>query len=69
MRSASHKPYHPIFTDDRNEIPPTRGKWPENPDFAFTAKDRSEIARILPVGWAYGNHCGPEQTASVEHCC
>jgi aryl-alcohol dehydrogenase-like predicted oxidoreductase len=55
-------------------IPGTRtaenlADWVGAADFDLTAEDRSEIARILPVGWAWGNRYGPEQVASVEHYC
>ncbi|MEO6301436.1 MAG: aldo/keto reductase [Paracoccaceae bacterium] len=55
-------------------IPGTRtaqnlADWASAADITLTPQDRAEIARILPVGWAFGNRYGPDQTASVEHYC
>jgi aryl-alcohol dehydrogenase-like predicted oxidoreductase len=36
---------------------------------AFTDEDRAEIARILPVGFAFGDRYGPDQAATVERYC
>jgi len=35
----------------------------------FTNQDRAEIARLLPVGWAYGDRYSEAQNRPVEHYC
>ncbi len=55
-------------------IPGTRtaenlADWAGAADVTLTAEDRGALARILPVGWAYGDRYGPDQSASVEHYC
>ena len=55
-------------------IPGTRtadhlADWIGAADIALTADDRAEIARILPVGWAYGDRYGLEQASTVERYC
>ena len=55
-------------------IPGTRtathlADWLGAADIALTAGDRAEIARILPVGWAYGDRYGPDQASTVERYC
>ena len=52
-------------------IPGTRtadhlADWATASDIKLTPQDRSEIARILPVGWAYGDRYNDEQAATVE---
>ncbi len=36
---------------------------------AFTAEDRAEIARLLPVGFAYGARYSAQQNEPIEHYC
>ena len=55
-------------------IPGTRtadhlGDWVAASDITLTPQDRSEIARILPVGWAYGDRYNDEQATTVERFC
>ncbi len=55
-------------------IPGTRSAthladWIGAADITLTADDCAEIARILPVGWAYGDRYGPEQASTVERYC
>ena len=55
-------------------IPGTRtadhlADWAVASDITFTPEDRAEIARILPVGWAYGDRYNDEQAATVERYC
>ena len=55
-------------------IPGTRtadhlADWIDAADITLTATDRAEIARILPVGWAYGDRYGLEQASTVERYC
>ena len=55
-------------------IPGTRtaehlADWATASQISLTAEDRSEIARILPVGWAYGDRYNDEQAATVERYC
>jgi len=55
-------------------IPGTRtathlADWLGAADITLTAGDRAEIARILPVGWAFGDRYGPEQASTVERYC
>lgn len=38
-------------------------------DIAFTDADRAEIARLLPVGFAYGARYNAQQNKPVEHYC
>ena len=52
-------------------IPGTRtaehlGDWVEASEIALTPEDRATLARILPVGWAYGDRYGDDQAAQVE---
>ena len=55
-------------------IPGTRtadhlADWVTASDIILTPEDRREIARILPVGWAYGDRYNDEQAATVERFC
>jgi aryl-alcohol dehydrogenase-like predicted oxidoreductase len=55
-------------------IPGTRtadhlADWVAASDIALTDEDRREIARILPVGWAYGDRYNDEQAGTVERYC
>ena len=55
-------------------IPGTRSAthladWIGAADIMLTAQDCTEIARILPLGWAYGDRYGPEQASTVERYC
>ena len=55
-------------------IPGTRtadhlSDWVAASDITLTPQDRAEIARILPVGWAYGDRYNDEQAATVERFC
>jgi aryl-alcohol dehydrogenase-like predicted oxidoreductase len=55
-------------------IPGTRtadhlANWAAASDITLTPEDRSEIARILPVGWAYGDRYNDDQAGTVERYC
>jgi aryl-alcohol dehydrogenase-like predicted oxidoreductase len=55
-------------------IPGTRtaahlGDWLGADDIAFTAADRAEINRLLPVGFAHGDRYGDAQMVGVERYC
>jgi aryl-alcohol dehydrogenase-like predicted oxidoreductase len=55
-------------------IPGTRtaenlAAWAHADEIAFTEADRTEIARLLPVGFAYGDRYNLEQAMSVERYC
>jgi aryl-alcohol dehydrogenase-like predicted oxidoreductase len=55
-------------------IPGTRtaehlADWAGASEIAFTADDRAEIARLLPVGFAHGDRYNLEQAMSVERYC
>ena len=55
-------------------IPGTRSAdhladWVDAADLTLSADDRAEIARVLPVGWAYGDRYGPDQASTVERFC
>jgi len=55
-------------------IPGTRtadhlSDWAGASDRPLTDEDRREIARIMPVGWAYGDRYGAEQASMVERYC
>lgn len=55
-------------------IPGTRtaghlADWVAASDITLTDEDRSEIARILPIGWAYGDRYDDEQATTVERYC
>ena len=55
-------------------IPGTRtadhlADWAGASDLTLTPQDRTEIARILPVGWAFGDRYNDEMTATVERFC
>ena len=55
-------------------IPGTRtadhlADWAGASEIAVTAEDRSEIARILPVGWAFGDRYNDDQASTVERYC
>ncbi len=55
-------------------IPGTRSAdhladWASASDLTLTPEDRSEIARILPVGWAYGDRYNDDQATTVERYC
>jgi aryl-alcohol dehydrogenase-like predicted oxidoreductase len=55
-------------------IPGTRtadhlGDWAAASDITLTLEDRTEIARILPVGWAYGDRYNDEMASTVERFC
>lgn len=55
-------------------IPGTRSAdhladWIGASDITLTAEDHAEIAKILPVGWAYGDRYGIEQASTVERYC
>jgi aryl-alcohol dehydrogenase-like predicted oxidoreductase len=55
-------------------IPGTRtalhvADWAGACEITLTAADHAEIARILPVGWAYGDRYNHEQAATVERYC
>jgi aryl-alcohol dehydrogenase-like predicted oxidoreductase len=43
--------------------------WAGAADMVLTEADRAEIARLLPVGFAYGDRYGPDQAATVERYC
>ena len=52
-------------------IPGTRtaahlADWVTASEITLTKKDHVEIARILPVGWAYGDRYNDDQAATVE---
>ncbi len=55
-------------------IPGTRtadhlADWAMASDITLTAADRAEIARILPVGWAYGDRYNDDQAGTAERYC
>ena len=55
-------------------IPGTRtgehlADWAGASDIVLTSQDRADIARLLPVGFAYGDRYNAEQAATVEHYC
>jgi len=55
-------------------IPGTRSAdhlsaWASADQIVFSADDRAEIARLLPVGFAFGDRYGTDQAASVERYC
>jgi aryl-alcohol dehydrogenase-like predicted oxidoreductase len=43
--------------------------WAGAADIALTDEDRAGIARILPVGWAWGDRYDDRQARSVERYC
>ena len=43
--------------------------WVDASDISFTDADRAEIARLLPVGFAYGDRYGHDQASMVERYC
>ncbi|AWD21548.1 aldo/keto reductase [Fuscovulum blasticum] len=55
-------------------IPGTRSAahlqaWAAAPDIALTEADLTEIDRLLPVGWAWGDRYDDAQAATVERYC
>lgn len=55
-------------------IPGTRtaahlSHWVKAADITLTAEDHREIARLLPVGWAFGDRYNDDQAATVERYC
>ncbi|MDP3261841.1 MAG: aldo/keto reductase [Tabrizicola sp.] len=55
-------------------IPGTRtaahlAHWAGASDITLTPEDHSEIARLLPVGWAFGDRYDDDQTTTVERYC
>lgn len=55
-------------------IPGTRiaahlSHWVNAADITLTAEDHREIARLLPVGWAFGDRYNDDQAATVERYC
>ena len=55
-------------------IPGTRsalhlGDWAQATDIMLTPDDHAAIARIMPVGWAYGDRYNHDQAATVERYC
>jgi aryl-alcohol dehydrogenase-like predicted oxidoreductase len=55
-------------------IPGTRtadhlADWAGAADLLLTPEDHSEIDRIMPVGWAYGDRYNHEQASTVERYC
>lgn len=55
-------------------IPGTRtadhlADWVAASDVKLTQEDRTEIARILPVGWAFGDRYNDDQAGTVERYC
>jgi aryl-alcohol dehydrogenase-like predicted oxidoreductase len=55
-------------------IPGTRSAdhlmhWVGASDIILTAEDHSEIARLLPTGWAFGDRYDDDQTITVERYC
>ncbi len=55
-------------------IPGTRtadhlADWAGASDVMLTPEDRAQIARILPVGWAYGDRYNDDQAGTVERYC
>jgi aryl-alcohol dehydrogenase-like predicted oxidoreductase len=55
-------------------IPGTRSAshladWAQAATIPLTAEDHAAIARIMPVGWAYGDRYNHEQAATVERYC
>ena len=43
--------------------------WSGAADLVLSDADRAEIARLLPVGFAFGDRYGPDQAATVERYC
>lgn len=55
-------------------IPGTRtaehlADWVTASDISLTPEDHTEIARLLPVGWAFGDRYNDDQAATVERYC
>jgi aryl-alcohol dehydrogenase-like predicted oxidoreductase len=55
-------------------IPGTRtaahlSDWVTAADVTLTAQDHAALARIMPVGWAFGDRYNHEQAATVERYC
>ena len=55
-------------------IPGTRTEdhladWIAASEITMSAEDRTEIARILPVGWAHGDRYNDDQAGTVERYC
>ena len=55
-------------------IPGTRtaghlNDWVGASEITLTPEDRTEIARLLPVGWAHGDRYGMDQAMTVERYC
>jgi aryl-alcohol dehydrogenase-like predicted oxidoreductase len=55
-------------------IPGTRtaahlADWAQASDITLTAEDHHEIARLLPIGWAFGDRYDDDQAATVERYC
>lgn len=55
-------------------IPGTRtpahlAHWAGASDITLTPEDNREIARLLPVGWAFGDRYDDDQTTTVERYC
>lgn len=55
-------------------IPGTRtsahlAHWAGASDITLTPEDHREIARLLPVGWAFGDRYDDDQTTTVERYC
>ncbi len=55
-------------------IPGTRSAdhlahWAGAADITLTPEDHREIARLLPVGWAFGDRYNDDQAATVERYC
>lgn len=55
-------------------IPGTRtadhlADWADASEITLTAEDCTEIARILPVGWAFGDRYNDDQASTVERYC
>lgn len=44
-------------------------QWRPAPDIRFSAEDRAELDRILPVGFAAGDRYGDHQLQSIERYC
>lgn len=43
--------------------------WAAASEITLTVEDRTEIARILPVGWAFGDRYNDDQAGTVERYC
>lgn len=43
--------------------------WVTASDISLTPEDHTEIARLLPVGWAFGDRYNDDQAATVERYC